>query len=228
MEKSLCEHNEDSQCVENFSWILEPAAYKNNPLRFKPCERHIYRIVFNGHSAFSVPVTVQNGHKSYDYQEYAKYLYECKECRNNSSFPQCHLRHARTQTEEKLYESKQCRESFSDNSFQIHKRIPASQKPDVCKQHRKEFRNNAGVERQIIAHTGDSPCKCKKYTKDFPIPLHCLCIQVLILERSSMYVNSVVKDSLILLPLSAMERCIMKRDPMFVSTVRKRLLVQVP
>lgn len=69
MGKSLCEHNEDSQCVENFSWILEPAAYKNNPLRFKPCERHIYRIVFNGHSALNVPVTVQNGHKSYDYQE---------------------------------------------------------------------------------------------------------------------------------------------------------------
>lgn len=206
-----------------FQLDSKPAAYKNNPLRFKLCERHIYRIVFNGHSALNVPVTVQNGHKSYDYQEYVKHLYECKECRNNSSFPQCHLRHARTQTEEKLYESKQCRERFSDNSFQIHKRIPASQKPDVCKQHRKYFRNSAGVERQIIVHAS-----VRNILKTFPIPLHCLCIQVLILERSSMYVNSVVKNFLILLPLSAMERCIMKRDPMFVSTVRKRLLVQVP
>lgn len=175
-----------------------------------------------------MPVTVQNGYRSYDYQEYAKQLYECKECRNSSSFPQCHLRYARTQTEEKLYESKQRRETFSDNPFQIHETIPALKKPDVCKQHKKEFRNNAGVERQMVAHKGDGLGKCKKYIKTLPILLHCLCIQVLIVERSGMYVNSVGKNSLMLLPLSAMKRCIMKRDPMLVSIVRKRLLLQLP
>ncbi|GAB1300889.1 Zinc finger protein 563 [Apodemus speciosus] len=122
MLKSLCEYKEDSQCVKNFSWILDPIMYKDDPHKFRPRERDMCRNALNGHSPLYVPIRVQNGHKPYEYQKCAKQLFECKDCRNNLSFPQCFLRHMKNQTEEKPYERKQCSKTFSDNSFQIHER----------------------------------------------------------------------------------------------------------
>jgi hypothetical protein len=55
---------------KNFSWVLNPFMYKDNPHEFKPCERDICRNVFN--SSLNVLIRVQNGHKPYEYQELAK------------------------------------------------------------------------------------------------------------------------------------------------------------
>uniref|UniRef100_A0A8C8UJ57 C2H2-type domain-containing protein n=1 Tax=Peromyscus maniculatus bairdii TaxID=230844 RepID=A0A8C8UJ57_PERMB len=188
MGKSLCEHNEDNQCVENFSWILDPTLYKDNPLRFKPCERHTCRNVLNVHSSLNVPITVQFGHKPYEYQKYAKQLKQCGKAFSDNPSQILERIHASKKpdgckqyrkefrnnvTERQMVTHRgdgpcKCKKYFPNPAYlECHEKMHHEERPYVCKYCEKTFTRSGSLRCHERIHTGEKPYACKQCGKAF-------------------------------------------------------------
>ncbi|XP_045149910.1 zinc finger protein 699-like isoform X1 [Echinops telfairi] len=186
MIENVSEVNEDSQCGQTFSWVLDLSVLRRTPMEaysssYPQCEKssmdHSSRIHhISAHFEYDT-YQYKGGEEACCWPSYprtpmqiltGKKSYECKECGKAFRYPSYLHIHMRSHNGEKPYECKECGKAFVESSVLTkHMRIHSGEKPYGCKECGKAYYYYSSLTKHMRTHSGEKPYACKECGKAF-------------------------------------------------------------
>ncbi|XP_075418843.1 uncharacterized protein LOC142461118 isoform X2 [Tenrec ecaudatus] len=180
--------NEDSQCGQSFSWVLDLSVLRRNPMEAYSSSCLQCGKFSMDHSSLTHHIS---SHFEYgtcqdkgcvevcSWPPYprtsvqtvtGKKPYECRECGKAFRYPS-HLRtHMRSHNGERPYECKECGKAFLRSSGLIeHMRNHSGERPYECQECGKAFVRSSSLNSHMRTHSGEKPYGCKECGKAFSV-----------------------------------------------------------
>ncbi|XP_075418851.1 uncharacterized protein LOC142461119 isoform X1 [Tenrec ecaudatus] len=185
MIENVSEVNEDAQCGQSFSWVLDLSVLRRTPVEAYSSYLQCVESSMD-HSSLAQHISTHFEYGTYQdkgceevcsWPPYprtpvqtvtGKKPYECKECGKTLRYPS-HLRtHMRSHNGERPYECQECGKAFGQSSgLNRHMRTHSGEKPYVCKECGKTFLQSSGLIAHMRNHSGEKHFECKECGKTF-------------------------------------------------------------